>query len=204
MILLLSCVAQPECEAGWTEQADGTCWREVVTPWSGPAEVSDLLDALPACTFALPSDRLDLWGACADGICVGDTYDTVTAAFGEPTCTSDEVFGYGYLVSWCAWPNGLEAWIDDKDEDGAPDGDAPLGSLYLRAPYSGTTEEGLGRGVGFSCFVDVYGDPDWLGVSHDGTEWRISSLSFSFAEVGVSWSETEYAWDGTVGTVRAY
>lgn len=97
--------------------------------------------AFPECTSTEAGSEIDVDGSCVDGLCVGDSYDDVVAAKGEPTDES----------AWTEWSDGFGAAFDSDDD---------IETIWLQSPYTGHTADGLGLGESLQCFVDVYGTPE--------------------------------------------
>lgn len=183
------------CAAGYDDGGDGTC----VIPWEGEATLEDLLEGLAPCVPEDPSDRLDVRNGCADGVCVGMTAAEVTTTLGEtPTCLAEyhEHLQAQYVA--CSWASGFSARFQDYDLDELPDEGDPLYGLAVVDPWDGTSAEGLGRGVGFGCFVDVLGEPSDFSLTHDGAEWRLDTLVWARRGLSAGWDSSEGPWNGWV------
>lgn len=187
-ILLLHACASPD-STGAGAPAD-SCEPAPVAD-TGPV---DPLDALAECAPLATGDRLDIAGACLDGVCLGDSLEEADAAYGSPGFCL--VVGDGTV---CFWGDGVLGTLADADADGVPDEGARIWVLQALTPWDGTSGEGLGLGLGLGCFVDALGSPDSLGfTATDGVllpslaEWSafylaaydIQDESFAFASDG--------------------
>lgn len=146
-----------------------------------PAELEDVLDTLPRCRDDGNGDGdLDLVRGCAGGVCAGDDVEVVLAVHGEPLGCESTYFesdGYRFGQLDCSWGDGIGASFGDDDFDGIPDPGRPAIALDLRAPYAGTTSDGLGLGDEVSCFVEAE-DPTSVLFLVQGRDWHPTYLGF--------------------------
>lgn len=148
LFVLLACADAPTVASDASAECD-TATTDSAAP--------DPLDALSACTASTPGNRLDIPGACADGVCLGHTMAQADEAYGTP----------GYCLAsgesaLCFWGDGILGFMTDTDQDGTPDDGARVWVLDLLDPWDGTDPSGLGLGLGLGCFVDALGTPDRL------------------------------------------
>lgn len=110
--------------------------------------------ALIDCVSRSGDGRLDLAQACADGVCEGDDWDTISAAAGGATCSGDDA----ELI--CVWGDDeIVTTFADADYDNIPDANAPAGVVRVLDPWDGTTLDGIGPGAAGRCVLDRYGHP---------------------------------------------
>jgi hypothetical protein len=194
MILwLFACIQEPDCSkpgACATDDPVGTDTDDTGTAGGDdtaadtedPATVSDVLGALPACELGSTDGTLDLNAGCADGACAGMTYLEIVDALGEEgECErfSFESGSYSSSVADCSWNDGVSASFDDLDEDGIPDDGAITYDIGVASPFAGGTDDGLGVGASFSCFVAALGDPDDVTFDLVDKDWVVSSASWN-------------------------
>jgi hypothetical protein len=120
----------------------------------------------PACVPGASDGRLDLEDACADGICIGQTFDDASSAYGEaPYCLS--------LVpgaTACFYGGFILAGYTDADGDMLPDDGKRAYTVQVFAGWPGGSEQGLSVGISPACWVDALGVADHvlLGAQEDG------------------------------------
>lgn len=195
--LVVRCLALAAALAGCGEadtSADDTADAGIGAPAGGTGcgftshgnheSVQALLDALPACEPAAPSERIDLAAGCVDGICAGMTYaEIVEATGGEGDCRPIEA--EGETDSHCLWAAGGVVTIhDDADADGEPDPDDATRLVFVPAGADATDPQGLGVGMSLRCYLDALGAPD--SVHYCGTDGvrRITSLEYIDRGIG--------------------
>lgn len=110
------------CDTGFVKGADGQCYQAPGEP-SPPPPTADvevvqrpgaddnhlrlsdlLLDCIPGSD---DNGRLDVEKRCADGICIGMSYDDVVALHGTPTTCDEDA------AQICTWIDGMEATLTD-------------------------------------------------------------------------------------------
>lgn len=174
--------------------------------------LDDLQDHLPRCVPGVSDARLDVETGCADGACIGMTYDELVGVLGEePGCYSysfdigGTVFGY---VS-CDRTSGIGASFADDDLDGEPDGAAD--SLSVDLPCDGGSAVGLSLGIQMSCFVGALGDPDGVEFGLDASgNYVITGLSYFSAAQPLTVDDSydnvtdDYIGDGLVDGINFY
>ena len=138
-----------------------------------PPTLEDLLAALPACVPGATDGRLELGPGCAGDVCVGMYASDVEAALGAGECAGSD--GYPGFVS-CYWAAGVTITFQDDDLDGVLDADARNEGMYVYAPFSGGTTEGLASGASMSCFVDELGAPDRVEFANGPAGFQPASL----------------------------
>jgi hypothetical protein len=144
------------------------------------------LGSLGSCTPKTGDGRLDLFLACADGVCAGDRYERYEDRFGKPTC-----YRGLYDLDACAFPGGVTSFFDDPDGDLVIERGSPGRVLWVFAPYTGTTTTGLGVGSSFACFVAGLGTPGEVTidpspvVSGDSVTWYDPYISITDGGNGV-------------------
>jgi hypothetical protein len=120
--------------------------------------IEGVLATLPACEPITADGRISVISGCADGICVGMTYDEVVEVTGsEGACEPTED---GTATVTCTWDTTVQGLFDDLDDDFAPDKGDMLQAIRVLGTYEGGTPEGLGIGATSSCFLEQYGTPD--------------------------------------------
>jgi hypothetical protein len=149
--------------------------------------VQALLDALPACELAAPSERIDLAAGCVDGICADMTYAEIVEATGaEGACRPSEY--EGETDSLCLWATGGVVTIhDDADADGEPDPDDATSLVFVHAGADATDPRGLGVGMSLRCYLDELGAPDSVQYCATDGVRRIVSLQYMERGIG-AWS----------------
>ena len=120
-------------------------------------DVEGVLDQLGDCEKVEANGRIDIERGCADGGCVGMTFDALVGALGRGECQTYESYP-GWVGCW--WDVGISTSFLDEDYDGLPDREDRNDGLYVYTPYPGSTEDGLGVGASMSCFVEDLGYPD--------------------------------------------
>lgn len=142
------------------------------------SEVQALLDALPACELAAPSDQLDFAAGCVEGVCAGMTYPEIVAATGaEGDC---EASGLGADADFhCTWRGGgIKTIHADADADGKPDPGDAANVVFVQGDYAGADAQGVGLGMSLRCYLEALGSPpSVLFCDVDGVR-RITSLSY--------------------------
>ncbi|MCB9689610.1 MAG: hypothetical protein H6738_11260 [Alphaproteobacteria bacterium] len=161
------------CRQGWSRARDGHCYppaTEADTP-----DATDAIEATPPCILDKPDGRLDLETGCADGICVGDTYERMAALLGEGECVADASFP---TALYCTFDPGLQGLFADEDEDGIPDEEAETPWLRLLSRWPYATADGLGMGTSARCWTEILGTPSsaWFtdragSLALDGMVW---------------------------------
>jgi hypothetical protein len=130
-------------------------------------------DALIECESRSGDGRLDLAQACADGVCEGQDWDTISAAAGGAVCTPDG----DQLV--CIWGDDeIVTTFADTDYDSIPDTNAPAGMVRVLDPWDGTTLDGIGPGSAGLCVLDRYGHPTTVDFQAHAGELRIIELLY--------------------------
>jgi hypothetical protein len=122
------------------------------------SSIDGILDSLPACETIAADGRLNVVSGCADGACVGMTYDDVVDVMGEYGACEPTADGAPSVQ--CTWEGVVEITFDDLDDDFTPDKGDMIDSIRLLGEYPGGTAEGLGLGASTSCFIEQYGEPD--------------------------------------------
>lgn len=186
-LALLACRTNADCADGFTLADDGMCYgKEAVdtdedtTPTPEPATLQDVLDAWPACEPVLADGRLDVFAGCADGACIGMTYDEIGSVLGDEGRCSRFHLQIGDRVSSgvsCSW-NGIGATFADEDGDGVADPGSTAYALRLEAPFDGGSPEGLGLGASFACFRDTFGEPNSVYFESEGPDWFVTSAEW--------------------------
>lgn len=105
---------------------------------------------------ATPGTGLDLEAGCAQGVCVGDTFEDWRAVLGDPNdCDASGTFAR------CDWDaSGLAGSFDDADDNGIPDPGSVPAFVNVTSPAAGFSSGGLGVDVSFACFVQQLGAPE--------------------------------------------
>jgi hypothetical protein len=193
-LVLLACGSDPEpvdCADGFEQRDDGLCY-EIVSddtdpgdtdpPDDEPPTLDDVLAGLPECEGGYDDGRLDLRDGCADGACVGMTYEQFAEALGDAgDCYtySFEIDGTKYGYYSCSWPNGVSSDWSDDDGDGLPDeGDRAYG-VSVGLPFDGGTAEGLSLDTTAACWIAALGEPSraTFTAAEDG-DWLLTGLSY--------------------------
>ena len=187
-LLLLSACGGPATE----------CPDDTGTPPTSEGPV-DPLDALEDCTPLDAGDRLDLAGACLDGVCLGQSKEEADEAFGTP----GDCLAFGdYLL--CFWGDGVLGNLNDADADGQPDEGARLWQVQALDPWDGASAEGLGLGIGLGCFTAALGTPDTLAFTAVEGELVASAATWNahyFQATDVQDAELALIPDGRVEAV---
>jgi|GEM_PF-6144424 len=123
-----------------------------------PASIEGVLDTLPACQTIAADGRINVVSGCADGACVGMTYDDISDVMGDYGAC--EPVGDGSAAVVCTWEGVVEIAFDDLDDDFEPDKGDLAESIRIMGEYAGGTPEGLGIGASSSCFLEQFGEPD--------------------------------------------
>jgi hypothetical protein len=157
---LVACAAEPE-DTG-SPAPDGTTT-------AAPVELA--LEQMPPCEPGSNDGRLDVTGACADGVCLGTTYAEAVDLLGPTTCV--------FIVdgSTCFFDSLVISFRDD-DADGVPNDDATAYSLAANAPWDGGTAEGLALDATLRCFVDVLGTPSAVSFGSYPEGWLVRTLAW--------------------------
>jgi hypothetical protein len=175
----MGCGGSEECDAGFELGDDGLCYEiadeepaatsdSATTPEDVPDPVDILTAEWPACDATTGNGEIDLEAGCVIGICELDTYEEVVLAVGEPVDT------YDYEGSiFAVWLPGVGVYFVDLDLDGQPDPDALVYYIIVTADVDLQTDDGLGPGAPMSCFLDTFGDPDFIGVDDRTGDWQI-------------------------------
>lgn len=131
---------------------------EAIIVTDSPASIERVLDTLPACETIAADGRINIVSGCADGACVGMTYDDITEVMGgEGACEPTED---GAPAVRCTWEAEVEITFADLDDDFHPDKGDMVESIRILGEYAGGTPEGLGLGASSSCFLEQFGEPD--------------------------------------------
>lgn len=214
LFLLFACAPDPACADGFTLRDDGMCYAaddggDAPAPDTEPPTVEDLLAALPACEPTVADGTVDLYAACADGICTGMSYDQVVAVAGEP----DDCYSFWYTFDAytggslnCEWA-GVDADFDDLDQDGAADVGSATYGVSLTDTHEGGTDTGVGIGANFGCLVDELGDPTDVRFAAVGKDWLVSGMNWD--EHGVYAYDNydargDYEPDGRIDSMNLY
>jgi len=115
-----------------------------------------------------------------DGVYLGDTIDTVEKKLGEPDggFTWDGPYGGGQAYEYNkGFHAGLEVCFMGYDY---------VDSLIVRAPYSGTTKEGIGIGSSLVSVHNFYGMPD---KSHSYSNFRGESYYSNYAVFSITYKD---------------
>ena len=136
--------------------------------------VSQLIDALPACTSTQGSGQLDLRSGCVDGVCLGDEVEAVNAECKD---------GGGRGIPICAPAAGVSFWDHRADPTRVS---TQVVELYLRPDFTGKTRDGLGVGTSMACWLAVLGTPDEVELSRSSDRFVISRLRWREPKVWVS------------------
>lgn len=113
-----------------------------------------LFDSLEACEVDEGDGELNFHLGCAGDACAGQDFAEWVEVLGDPECIGQSG---GKLE--CDW-GGRVAILDDENEDGLVDyWGEQIRYFYVRAPYAGSSAEGLGIGTIPTCFVDALGPP---------------------------------------------
>jgi len=177
---VMGCQRSEECAAGFELGDDGLCYEIAVeepttspfdtatTPVEAPNLVDVMMEGWPACDSTTGNGEIDLETGCVIGICESDTYEEVVLAVGEPV----DMYDYDGSV-FAVWLPGVGAYFIDLDVDGQPDPDAMVYYIVVVAGVDLQTEDGLGPDVPMSCFLDAFGDPDFIGIDDLTGDWQI-------------------------------
>lgn len=175
LLLWTACVPAEDpdpCRQGWSRAPDGHCYPPDTTDDTPGA--TDAIDAAgPACVLAKPDGRLDLDAGCADGLCVGDTFERMSSILGPGECVA------GSEGLFCTFePPGLQGLFADADADGLPDPESATPWLRVLSTFPYATVGGLGMGTSTRCWTEQLGIPSdaWFvdragTLAFDGMVW---------------------------------
>jgi hypothetical protein len=153
------------------------------TSTSGAGGGDPVLESLPRCEVVSMDGSIDLTTGCVLGACHGMTYDQINAAL-------DEIGNCEYLIDTtlvCQWnANTIQVFLDDADNDGAPDAGQAAFAIFVGEPFDGGTREGLGPGATLRCFVDVLGNPESMDLEVQDGEYIVTRLEWQSLGVSVS------------------
>lgn len=193
-LALAGCDAEPlECGESTTE-ADGVCQGQ---PPPGVGTVDDVLDALPDCEPRAPDNRLDLETACADAVCLDSTVGTITREMGEaPVCVP---YAAESSLLRCSWSNGARGVFVGLGA-ATPAAHETAWWLEIGEEFTGTTNQGLGTGMGFRCFDEGLGTASGITFVEQPDRHAIAAMSWSQADFTIydTWGTDEPVYDGTV------
>ena len=159
-----------------------------------------------------PGDRLDIEYGCADGVCADvHTYgEVVELRGGEPQhCDPYEIEILGepdINAIDCQWSGGFAAIFEDDGDDGEVSDDDGARYLRLTELWDGSGPDGLGVNLPVRCFIEVYGEPDYI---YEGDDPEYPKHAF-WAAAGFSVSDyydngtDDYEQDGLVEDLVLY
>jgi hypothetical protein len=154
----------------------------------------------PACVLGSTDGRLDLEGACADDICIGQTFEDAASLFGEaPYCLS--------LLpgsTTCFFGTSLLVGYTDADGDGQPDAGKRAYVVQVTTGWPGGTEDGLSVGMSPACWVEALGVADQVSLVAEDDGYYALSLAWDAYYLTVyDQQDDAYAFfpDGVVETV---
>ncbi len=173
--ILIACGA--DCPEG-SEEENGMCVQTSVSVSSSTIEAQ-----LIACGVSEGDGRLNLYSACVDDACVGQTYAELVDVLGPPVEAG----------SWMEWAGGIG--FDFDVEDLPPNPDAVATELWLQEPFTGSTDEGLGVGVPLSCFLEALPEPDDATLEYGSGSWHVENLDWQSPDLMV-FDGSVYVGDG--------
>ena len=116
-------------------------------PDAGGVALADLMTGLPRCDARPEADpQLDLFGACVDGLCVGDPLAAFEAVYGPADCSLNAL-GEADI---CRFGTHLTLHLQ-------PGRDAAR-AIFLLPDHPARTADGLGIGSPLTCFVDRFAE----------------------------------------------
>jgi hypothetical protein len=136
----------------------------------------------PACEPGPTDGRLDVAGACIDGVCIGQTLDEAAAGYGgSPYCLALAVGSTS-----CFFGEYVFASYTDADLDGQPDDGKRAYLLQAFVGWPGGSDDGLAPGISPACWVEALGPPDSVGLVSGDDGFYAVSLGWSLYYLTVS------------------
>lgn len=167
---------------------------EAVILTETPASIDGVLDTLPACQSIAADGRINVVSGCADGACVGMTYDDIADVMGEDGACEPTWDGTPTVT--CTWEGVVEIQFDDLDDDFSPDKGDMAERIRVLGEYAGGTPEGLGLAASSSCFLEQFGEPDLA-------TWMLVYDHYVLVEATwIGWGLTIVDDDGPPGSVE--